>query len=155
MAIIIPETIFKNAFVRKIHERTSRKERQQCMQQKLEKLQPREKMFFYAGHRAPRPPLSNLANSIFFPLCFYPNTLNGFGGGKKSLLMLLSFNYQVFNTISKPTGQRLASKRKTTCWHSPFHPYMTSTLEQVMITWLSHQSIPKFSPVISVRLQQV
>lgn len=96
MAIIIPETIFKNAFVRKIHERTSRKERQQCMQQKLEKLQPMEKMFFYAGHRAPRPPLRNLANSIFFPLCFYPNTLNGFGGGKNlfscSCLLITRFS---------------------------------------------------------------
>lgn len=96
MAIIIPETVFKNAFAIKMKRSTCKKEMQQCMQQRSDRLQLRGKIFFLQETMLPSLLLTNLTKSTFFVL-FLPKYTKWILGEKKSLLMLLlSFNAQGF-----------------------------------------------------------
>lgn len=111
MAVIIPEAVFKNTFAMKINNSTCKKEMQQCMQQKLERLQFRAKIFFLQ-ETLPSPLLTNLIKSIFFPLFLPKYTKCILEEKKKNPISCscFSFHHGVFNT--KPTCHRFCFQKE-------------------------------------------
>lgn len=130
MAVIIPEAVFKNTFAMKINKSTCKKEMQQCMQQKLERLQFQAKIFFLQ-ETLPSPLLTNLIKSIFFPL-FLPKYTKCILEGKKKIPShaLVSHSITGFSTLNQLVTD-FASKRKTAFCHSSFCLYITITFRQV------------------------
>lgn len=119
MAIIIPETMFQNAFVMTIHESPQRKEMQQCMQQKWGGSQPRERTPFPTGSST----WNDLANSILLPL-FCPKFTTWIWR-ENSLLMLLSFHHQVVNIVSRPVCHGLCFQKENISTFPHFVPIWT------------------------------
>lgn len=102
MAIIIPETVFKNAFAIKMKRSTCKKEMQQCMQQRSDRLQLRGKIFFLQETMLPSLLLTNLTKSTFF-LLFLPKYTKWILGEKNLFsCSRCHLMHRVFNTISKP-----------------------------------------------------
>lgn len=103
------------------------------MQQKLEKLQLRVKIFFSARTVPSSPLLTSLTKKNVFSL-FLPKYTNLILEEEKSFLMLLlSFNHRVFNTIFKPL-QDLYFQKENSILHFILILLDITTISQVMVT---------------------
>lgn len=125
----------------KINKSTCKKKMQQRMQQKLERLQFRVKIFFSTGNNIPCPLLIYLTKSIFF-LLFLPKYTEWILEEKIYIYPFscscLSFHHRaVFNTISKPICHRLCFQKKNSILSFP----ILSLLLPPLGHGLSYQSI--------------
>lgn len=104
------------------------------MQQKLEKLQLRVKIFLSTKTMPSSPLLTSLTKKNVFSL-FLPKYTNLILEEEKSLLMLLlSFNHRVFNTIFKPLCQDLYFQKENSILHFILILLDITTISQVMVT---------------------